>query len=117
MPNSRRPKRGPTTLGIATIVAAAVPFVIYAVERWLGVVPDEATWMEQGWNHGPWRWTAEGFTILYPLTVLALITVILAVWKVFSSGKLYPILHSAALLAVQVLFVVLQANTLYWLID
>lgn len=106
-----------TILGTATVVFGALPYAVFALERWAGLLPGEAAWLEQGWNHGPWRWEAEGFTIFYPLAVLGLVTIFLAARQTLKRRRMPQVAHSTILLAVQFLLAMLQAETLFWLID
>ncbi len=103
--------------GIASILLGALPFAIYAVERLAGLLPTEEDWIDRGVNHGPWRWEAEGFTILYPLLALALITIFVSVTHAVRHRKLQVLALGSGLLAIQTAMIALQLFFLFWLID
>jgi hypothetical protein len=58
----------------ATVGLGALPFLIYVCERKFGSLPSAEVWYATGTNHGPWRWNAEGFAVLYPLIILLCVT-------------------------------------------
>ena len=103
--------------GFTSILLGLLPFAIYAAERWLGSLPTREAWFAQGMNHGPWRWEAEGFTILYPLLLLALITILVMGFRAVSRRQLRPILAGLGLLVLQVSMMAVQLSFLFWLID
>lgn len=105
------------TLAAATVIFAALPFVIVAMERLMGLLSSEAAWQEQGWNHGPWRWEIEGFTILYPLALLGIVTIFHTVRRARREPAWDSVSPGLMLLAVQFLLIIFQARTLFWLID
>jgi hypothetical protein len=104
----------PLVLWGITFAFAALPYLIFAIERWADLLPSERAWLEQGSNHGPWRWEAEGFTIFYPLVFLLPVTFIVAVRRALQKC---PVINVSLLLAAQITLLMLQAYTLYWLID
>ena len=104
-------------VGFATIFFGALPFVIYGVESWTGLLASEEAWLEQGFNHGPWRWEAEGFTIAYPLAILALVTIVITVVRAVGRRQLQLIGAGIGLLVLQISIIALQLFTLFWLID
>lgn len=103
--------------GFTSILLGLLPFAIYAAERWLGSLPTREAWFAQGMNHGPWRWEAEGFTILYPLLLLALITILVMGFRAVSRRQLRPIVAGLGLLVLQVSMMAVQLSFLFWLID
>lgn len=105
------------TAGIASILLGALPFAIYAVERLAGLLPTEEGWIEKGVNHGPWRWEPEGFTILYPLFALALVTIVVSATRAVRRQKFQALSLGAGLLAIQISMIALQIYFLFWLID
>lgn len=117
MSSSWRLDRETRVLGILTLIFAVMPYVIFVVERWVGQLPGEMAWLDLGWNHGPWRWQVEGFTLFYPLIILALVTILLTVWQGLRKRELRPVAHRAVILTAQILLVMLQGTTLFWLID
>lgn len=104
-------------LAILTPVFAVFPYAIYVLERWLDFLPSEATWLEQGWTHGPWRWEIEGFTLFYPLIALALVTVFVVIRRNLRKWELRTTALGLVILIAQILLILLQAKTLFWLID
>ncbi len=112
-----QPPRGFLTVGIASILLGVLPFAIYAAERLAGLLPTREAWIEQGFNHGPWRWEAEGFTILYPLLALALATIVVSAAGAARRRKLQVIGLGFGLLALQISMIAVQLFFLFWLID
>lgn len=104
-------------VGIATILFAVLPFAVYAVETWAGVLPTQEAWLAQGSNHGPWRWQAEGFTIAYPLALLALVTMLVSAVGAVRRRQLRVIGAGLGLIVFQISMIALQWFTLFWLID
>ncbi len=60
-----------------TVAVGAVPFLLFYWQRYTGVLPSQAEWLAEGYNHGPWRWQWEGFTVAYPVLVLGVLTLAL----------------------------------------
>lgn len=104
-------------VGLATILLGALPFVVYGVESWIGLLVTEETWLAQGFNHGPWRWEAEGFTVAYPLLLLALVTITISAVHFFRLRQFRVIGAGLGLLILQLLLIVPQFFFLFWLID
>ena len=104
-------------VGTATILFVVLPYAIYAVETWAGVLPTQQAWFAQGSNHGPWRWQAEGFTIAYPLVLLALATIVISVARAVGRRQLRLIGVGFGFLGLQISMIALQLLTLFWLID
>lgn len=103
--------------GLTSILLGLLPFAIYAVERWSGSLPTEEAWFAQGVNHGPWRWEAEGFTILYPLLLLALITILVTGFRAVSRRRWRLVVAGLGLLVLQVSMMAVQLSVLFWLVD
>lgn len=104
-------------VGFASMLFGVLPFAIYAAETWAGLLLTREAWMDQGFNHGPWRWEAEGFTILYPLVLLALVTILVSAVGAVRWRQLQVIGAGLGLLALQISMVTLQLFFLFWLID
>jgi len=107
----------PLILSLCTFIAGSLPFAVYYAERVLGFIGTEAEYLELGYNHGPWRWEAEGFTLLWPLLLLMVITVVWGVIRAMTSHRIWPLLFALALFISQSGLMFLHLWTLGWLID
>ncbi|MDO8514520.1 MAG: hypothetical protein Q7S50_03190 [bacterium] len=111
---------------ITTVILFALPFIFYAVERSLGVLPSQDEWWKQGINHGPWTQDLDsggrglGFESILVgnlLLLLSVITFIVAVVKSVKS-KSFRFLVAGILLAIsQFGLAVLQLYLLIWTVD
>ncbi len=103
--------------GFISILLGLLPFAIFAAETWAGLLPTEKDWIAQGVNHGPWRWEAEGFTVLYPLLLMALVTILVTGFSVVWRRQWRLIVVGLGLLVLQISMLVVQSLVLFWLID
>ncbi len=104
-------------LAAATLLFGALPFVLYLGAQMAGALPSPEEWMAQGYNHGPWRWELSGFTIGYPLAVLAVVTVAVSAWQTVLRRKLSPVATGCAILVLQAAILVAQLQPIWWTFD
>lgn len=108
--------RSTFVLLVSTVVLCGLPFVLYFIEKIIGVLPDAETWYYTGANHGPWRSRIEGFTVYYPVIILLLITFFFGIKQaVKKSWKNF--LFDLSLIIVQLFSIFLQMYFLTWAID
>jgi hypothetical protein len=62
------------------IVLFLVPFVLYAIARIFGSIPDEKTWLAEGTNHGPWRWELPGLVLAFCIYSLLFGAPVITLW-------------------------------------
>lgn len=103
--------------GFTSLLVGSLPFAIYAGEVWSGLLSTKEAWMDQGMNHGPWRWELEGVTVLYPLVLLAVVTILVSSFRAVQWRRWRFIGAGFGLLALQMSMLALQLNFLFWLID
>ncbi len=104
-------------LVIGTLLFGALPFALYLGAQITGAMPRPEDWMAQGYNHGPWRWELPGFTVGYPLAVLAVVTVAVSAWQAVSRRKLSAAAAGSAILVLQATILVAQLQTIWWTVD
>ncbi len=109
--------RSTKKLSLWTVLLGVLPFVIYAVERALGKLPSATDWYKGGTNHGPWRWELEGFTILYPVMILAVITAIKSIAEGQERKKWQPVLIGGGLIVLQAVILYAQLVVLNWTVN
>jgi uncharacterized membrane protein YhaH (DUF805 family) len=103
-------------VAIFTVIVAAAPFVIYFYQRYVGILPSAEEWYSQGNNHGPWRYTAAGFSLFYPIVAAIAVAVVEAIK---GSDSRYPkaIVIGMLLVALQVVALGVQFYALWWTVD
>lgn len=100
-----------------SVFAIALPFVVYALQRLIGDLTGPQAWAAQGVEHGPWHGAWEGFTLFLPVMVWAPITVIASVAYAVFELRLQPAISGLGLLGLQAAALLIQLETLVWLID
>ena len=103
-------------LGIS-LIAVVFPFALFAWQRSTGALVSEQEWIAQGLDHGPWRGAWEGFTIFFPILVLAPITVIVSIFFAVRNARWQPLIGGLGLIGLQAAALIIQIETLVWLID
>ncbi len=102
-------------LGIS-LFAIALPFILVVIEQAAGVLASQQEWAAQGHEFGPWRGRWEGFTIFFPSLVLAPIAVIISGGIAALERRWRPVPGAIGLFGLHVAAVLLQQQTLVWLI-
>jgi len=105
-----------TFLGIS-LFAIALPFVVVALEQAVGVLDSQQDWIAQQKDFGPWRGKWEGFTIFFPILVLAPIAVIASILFAVRDFRWRPIPGGLGLFGLHVAALLFQQQTLVWLIE
>ncbi|NNE83527.1 MAG: hypothetical protein HKN28_06120 [Alphaproteobacteria bacterium] len=103
-------------LGI-TLVVVLLPFVFFAVQRITGIVVGFEEWSTLGQEQGPWRGRLSGFTIFLPVMVWSPIIVVIAIFFALRDVSWKPLLGVLGLLGLQAAAMIIQLETLAWLID
>jgi hypothetical protein len=103
-------------LGIS-LAAIALPYVLVFVEQASGALLGQQDWVAQGNEFGPWRGSWEGFTIFFPSLVLAPIAVIVSIIVALMQARWRPIPGGLGLFGLHVATILLQLQTLGWLIE
>ena len=104
-------------LGGLSLIAWISPFVVYFVARLFGNLPSEEGWLDQGFNHGPWRWEWPMFLIGYPLVVLVIATIIATGISLIRLRRARPLAIGELLLIVQFAALASQVYILWLTID
>ena len=104
-------------LALLSAILAALPFVLYALARITGILPSEEQWYSNGTNHGPWRWSLQGFTIGYPLGLLAVASLVITPIECIRARSGRPLLWGAALIFFAIGVGYAQLRLLVWTID
>lgn len=97
-----------------TVGLSALPFVIYAIERKIGVLPSAEAWYATKTNHGPWRWGLEGFTVFYPVLILLVVTVIKIIAPAVREKNRKLMMSGLGLIVLQLIGLFLQLSFLSW---
>jgi hypothetical protein len=100
-----------------TVTVGAVPFALYYWQRYTGALPSPAEWLAQGYNHGPWRWQLEGFTVAYPVLVLGFLTLATGVAVAIRRREIGFLAWALALAALQGALVIGQLAVIGAAID
>ena len=84
-----------------TLILFAVPFILFGVERAIGVLIGHQAWIAQGLEHGPWRGKWEGFSLLLPVMIWAVITVVTALYYAATDKRWRPVFGGLGLIGLQ----------------
>ena len=100
---------------LISLIAIAVPFILFAVERATGVLDGPQEWFAQGNDLGPWRGKWEGFTIFFPSLVLAPITAIVSIFFAVIERRWRPVISGLGLIGLHAAAMIIQLESLVWL--
>ena len=100
-----------------SLILFAAPFILFAAERSIGVLAGHQEWIAQGLDHGPWHGKWEGFTLFVPVMGWAPITVITALFYAITIARWRPIISGLGLVGLQAAALIIQLQTLVWLIE
>ena len=103
-------------LGVSLFVIA-LPFAVVALEQAVGVLDSQQDWIAQQEDFGPWRGKWEGFTIFFPILVLAPIAAIASILFAVRDSRWRPIPGGLGLFSLHVAALLFQQQTLVWLIE
>ena len=99
-----------------SLIAIALPFIVFAWQRTTGILVGEQEWITQGNDLGPWRGNWEGFTIFFPILVWAPITVLVSIFFALREARLRPAIGGLGLIGLLAAAMIIQLQTLGWLI-
>ena len=99
-----------------SLVAVAVPFVVFAVQRATGVLISQQAWLAFGYEQGPWRGSLSGFTIFLPILVWAPILAVIAIFFALREASLKPAVGGLGLIGLLAAAMIIQLETVGWLI-
>ena len=100
-----------------SLAAIALPFVFFAWQRVTGILVGEQKWITLGLDHGPWRGKLSGFTIFFPILVWTPIIVAIAIFFATREVSWRPLIGGLGLIGLQAAAMIIQLETLAWLID
>lgn len=100
-----------------TLVVVVLPFVFFAAQRITGVLVGFEEWNTLGQEHGPWHGKLSGFTVFLPSMVWSPIIVIIAIFFAATEVNWRPLLGVLGLLGLQAAVMIIQLETLVWLIE
>lgn len=105
-------------LFLATVIITILPFIIYGVERILGILPNKQEWYSPLGNyHGPWRYTVEGVLMWLPFYSIVPFSVVIGLILSVFYKKFSYVIRTIFLVVVQIILFLIVSISLFWTID
>lgn len=101
---------------LVSLAVIALPFLIFAVQRLSGALIGEQEWMAFGRDQGPWRGRWFGFSLFFPILVWAPILLGLAIFFGLRERSLKPAIGGLGLIGLLAAAMIIQLETVGWLI-
>jgi hypothetical protein len=99
-----------------TLILALAPFGYYAAQRASGALGTPDLWFLDH-NHGPWRWTAPGLFVCFPLLLLMPLTLAVGLVRSVRNRSTSMARATALVVLLQATGLALHLQYLFWTID